>query len=112
MKRCTTPQHTFTMPVEMPQGTEYTIVYAQGEEYKEKFLFEVKTNECDGRVVSVLLTKEQTALFDETPRWQNGVYEPYPVHIQIEYTTPGGETDKSNIITVPLERCLPKGGGV
>ena len=106
MKRGTTPQHTFTMPVEMPQGTEYTIVYAQGEDYKENILFEVKTTECDGRAVSVRLTQEQTRKFDFTPHWQNGVLEPYPVKIQLGYKTPGNETDWCDIITTTVERCL------
>lgn len=114
MIRGTTPQHTFTMPVEMPNGTEYRIVYAQGEDYKENILFEVETKDCavDGCKVSVRLTKEQTLLFDQTPHWQNGVFEPYPVKIQLGAKTPGGETLWSRIITTTVERCLRKDGVV
>ena len=112
MIRGTTPKHTFTLPFEMPNGAEYRIVYAQGEDHKENILFEVETKDCivSGCAVSVRLTQEQTLLFDATPHWQKGFYTPFPVKIQVGVKTPGGETLWSNIITTTVKRCLRKDG--
>ena len=114
MIRGTTPQHTFTMPVEMPNDTEYRIVYAQGEEYKENILFEVETKDCvvEGLNLTVTLTTEQTLKFDQTPHWYKGQYAPYPVWIQLGYKTPDNEIQWSNIIQTTVERCLRKDGVV
>ena len=112
MIRGTTPQHTFTLPFDPPVGCEYRIVYAQGEDHKEKILFEVETKGCavTGCAVTVRLTQEQTLLFDCTPHWQNGAYVPYPVKIQFGVKTPGGETLWSNIIATTVDRCLRRDG--
>ena len=114
MVRGSTPRHTFTLPFEPPQGTEFRIVYAQGEENNEVVLFERTTNTCtiDGRKVSVRLTQAETLLFDCTPHYYDGKYEPYPIWIQIGCKTPGDEILWSNIIKTTVERCLKKDGVV
>lgn len=114
MVRGSTPTHTFTLPFAPPQGTEFRIVYAQGEDYKEKNLFEITTERCtiDGKAVRVKLTQEETLLFDCAPVWHNGQYAPLPVKIQIGCKTPGGETLWSNIINTTADRCLKEDGAV
>ena len=109
-----TPTNTFTLPFDPYEGTKYRIVYAQGENRKEKILFEKTTEDCtvNGRVVSVRLTQEETLLFDCTPHYLYGKCEPYPVKIQIGVESPGGDVLWSNIIETPPERCLKRDGVV
>lgn len=114
MIRGTTPHHSFTLPFDPPEGAEYRIVYAQGEDYKEEVLFEIETKDCavDGRKISVHLTQAQTLLFDITPHWQNGKFIPYPLKIQVGCKTPGNDILWSKIITTTVDRCLREDGVV
>ena len=114
MRQGTTPENSFTLPFQLPDGTEYRVVYAQGEEYNETILFEKTTQDCiiEGNKVKVRLTAEETMLFDCTPRWHKNTLAPIPVWIQIGYTTPGGETNWSDIIETTPERVLKKDGVV
>ena len=114
MIRGTTPTHTFTLPFDLPVGTEYRIVYAQGEDHKEVTLFELTTKRCtvNGRVISVKLKRRETLLFDCTPRWWDGKHEPLPVKIQLGVETPGEDILWSRVISTTVERCLRKDGVV
>lgn len=114
MRSGTTPKHTFTLPFDPPADSEYRIVYAQGEDYKENILLELTTERCsvDGRVISVKLEQQETFLFDCTPVYHDGGYSPLPVKIQIGVQTPGADILWSNIITTTVERCLKKDGVV
>ena len=114
MIRGTTPVHTFTLDYEPPDGTRFRIVYAQGEDHKEKVLFE-RTNEnieIDGRTITVKLTAAETLLFDSSPHFSCGKVEPYPVKIQIGTGSPDGIISWSDIIVTTVERCLRKDGAV
>lgn len=114
MIRGTTPTHTFTLDFEPPKGTEYRIVYAQGEDHKENILFELTTKRVtvNGRVLSVKLKREETLLFDCSPKWWDGKHEPLPVKIQLGVETPGNDILWSNIITTTVYRCLRMDGVV
>lgn len=117
MIRGSTPLHTFTLPFDPPEGAQFRIVYAQGEDFKESILFERDTSTCtvDGRNVSVKLTSEETLLFDANLHFVNGIYQIYPVKVQIGVKTVN-ETDEdiiwSNIITTTVDRCLREDGAV
>ena len=113
MKPGTTPVNTFTLPYELPSGTNYRVIYSQGEDYKEVILFERTTESCiiDGKTLIVNLTDKETLLFDDTPRHFQGKYEPYPIKIQIGIQTPSGHKDWSNIIVTTVERVL-RGDGL
>lgn len=114
MRRGTTPTHTFTLPFDPPKGCAIRIIYAQGPDHEEKILFERTgdTIDVDGNVLSVHLTKEETLLFDCSPHWQNGKFEPYPVKGQVGIETIHGDTLWSNIFTTTVDRCLRKDGVV
>lgn len=114
MIRGTTPTHTFTLPFDPPKGTEYRIVYAQGEDHKEKTLFEFTAErvEVSGRVLSVRLKQAETLLFDCSPKWWGCKFEPLPVKIQVGVETPGEDILWSRIITTTVDRCLRKDGVV
>ena len=114
MIRGTTPQHTFTLPFEPPEGSHFRICYGQGQNHKERILFERTTESCrvNGSVVSVRLTAKETLLFDCTPHWIDGEYKALPVKIQFGIKTPGDEVLWSEIIETTVERCLRKDGVV
>lgn len=114
MIRGTTPTHNFTLPFDPPDGAEYRIVYAQGEDYKEKILFEITTGRCNvkDRVISVRLAQSETLLFDCTPVWSTGRLAPPPVKIQVGVQTPGKDILWGKIITTTVDRCLRKDGCV
>ena len=114
MRRGTTPTHTFTLPFDPPNGAEYRIVYAQGEDHKEKTLVELTTNRCtvDGRVISVKLQQAETLRFDCTPVYHSGGYSPLPIKIQLGIQTPGTDILWSEIIVTTVDRCLRKDGVV
>ena len=110
--RGTTPENTFTLPFTPQEGTEYCIVYAQGEEYEEKFLFEKTTKHCtvEGNTITVRLDAKDTLLFDCKPRWNHGRRAPLPIWIQIGLETPSGEKLWSDPIKTTPGRCLKKDG--
>lgn len=114
MIRGSTPQHTFTLPFVPPEGCEYRIVYAQGENYKENILFErtTETITVDGSKLSIRLTSDETLLFNCTPHWHDGRLMPKPVKIQVGVKTPNDEVLWSNIIETTVSRCLRKDGKV
>lgn len=114
MIRGTTPTHTITLPFEPPVGSEYRIVYAQGEDYKEQTLFELTTERCtiNGNVISAKLKREETLLFDCTLHYFSGKYSTLPVKIQIGVQTPGEDILWSNIFTTTVDRCLREDGVV
>lgn len=112
IRRCTTPTHEFTMNPAPLQGSEFCIVYAQGEKYNEEILFECTTEriKVDGNKLYVTLTDEETAKFDCTPVWANGKLAPLPVAIQIGVKTQGGQKNWGDIIYTTVGRCLKKDG--
>lgn len=114
MIRGTTPSHNFTLPFEPPPGSEYRIVYAQGDDHKEKILLELTTERCsvEGSVVAVKLKREETLLFDCTPVYHSGGFSALPVKIQIGVQTPGEDILWSKIITTAVDRCLREDGVV
>lgn len=87
-------------------------MYAQGEDNKEKILFELTTGRCSivGSVVTVKLKREETLLFDCTPVYHSGGFSALPVKIQIGVQTPGEDILWSHIIDTTVERCLRKDG--
>lgn len=108
MRRGTTPTHTFTLPFSVPEGSRIRIVYAQNDE----IILERTTETCsvDGQTVVIRLTDAETLLFDCSPHWVDGKYEPYMVEIQIGIKTPSGDKLWSDIITDTPERCIRKDG--
>lgn len=114
IKRGTTPEHSFTLPFTLPEGTEYRIVYAQGEKYKEKILFEKTTEDItvDGDTLVVELKAEETLLIDCTPKWVGGKFEPPPVKVQVGYRTPGSKIMWSEILEKAPGRLLKEDGEV
>ena len=113
MRIGTTPRHTFTLPFDPPQGSDYRVVYAQGPEYDEKIILDLGTDRCqiDGRNISVDLTQDETLRFSCAPCWHNG-REPQPVSIQIGIATPGDTVMWSDIIKTTVERILKEDGRV
>ena len=114
MIRGPTPTNEFERPFDPPDGAEYRIVYAQGEDYSERILFELTTERLtiNGRTISVKLTHEETLLFDcsYVPRY--GRRTPPPVKIQIGMQTPSNDIVWSDIIVTTVDRCLRKDGVV
>ena len=94
MRRGTTPTHTFTLPFDTGMVAKANILYAQDEEVKIKKTEADAT--MDGKVISVKLTQGDTLLLDCKKA----------VEIQIRVLTPGGDALNSDIIRVPVERCL------
>ena len=109
----TTPKHTFLLPFAPPQGSEFYIIYAQGEKFKEKVLFEIKTERCQVRdkTLEVKLTKEETLKFDQTPQLKQGIYVILPAWIQVGIKTPAGDILWSEPIQTSVERLLKQNGG-
>lgn len=94
MKRGTTPTHTFTIPFDVDMISCVRILYAQDEQVKL-----VKTGDdvaMSGNAVSVKLTQEDTLLLECKKS----------VEIQIRVLTVDGDAVNSDIIRVPVERCL------
>lgn len=94
MKRGTTPTHTFTLPFETDMIQKLHILYAQDEQVK------IRKTEADctkeGNAISLTLTQEDTLLLECKKT----------VEIQVRVLTLGGEALNSDIIRVPVERCL------
>ena len=114
IKPGTTPTNKFTLPFTPPTDAKVTVVYAQGEKYKEKMLFEKKGESCkfEGNVLLVRLEKEDTLLIDSTPKWSHGRYAPLPVWIQIGFEMPDGTTLWSHVIEATPGRVLKPDGVV
>lgn len=112
IRRCTTPTHRFILKNEPPKGSQFCIVYTQGEMYKEKVLFERTTDTItvDGKRLLVTLTSEETAMFDCTPVWVNGKLAPLPIAIQIGVKTLDGKKIWTDIVYTTVGRCLKKDG--
>lgn len=94
MKRGTTPTHTFTLPFGTDMIQKLHVLYAQDEQVK------IKKTEADatfeGNSVAVKLTQEETFSLECKKA----------VEIQIRVLTLGGEAMNSDIIRVPVDRCL------
>ena len=108
----TTPKHTFTLPFDPPASSQFCVVYAQGKEYEEKIVLELRTDRCtvEGRKIEVRLRQEETLKFDQKPHQQFGAFEPYPVKIQIGIETPNRETLWSKVTTTTVDRLLKESG--
>ena len=108
MRRGTTPTHTFTLPFELPEGSEVCFVYAQN----EVVLVERTTETCTikGNTVTLRLTDKETLLFDQEPHYIDGKYEPYMIEVQIGIKTPSGDKLVSDIMQDTPDRIIRKDG--
>lgn len=94
MKRGTTPTHTFTLPFDTSLLSVVRVIYAQ---LCKTVL--VKTGEdldLSGNTVTVRLSQEDTLLFNCS----------HPVEIQIRVATAAKDVLNSDIMRVPVGRCL------
>lgn len=92
MKRGTTPTHTFTLPFDTSIISKCRVIYSQNDDAKI-----TKTDvTMSGNTVSVKLTQEDTFAL-ECSKF---------VEIQLRVLTLGGEALNSDIIRVPVDRCL------
>ena len=115
IRRGTTPEHTITLPFEVPAGAYLRIVYAQADEKSvdgERVLFEKTEKDCtvSGKTVSTKLTADETLRFDCGVHFYNGRLQTLPVFIQLGIETKEGEKAWSHIIVTTVERCLRKDG--
>lgn len=91
MIRGTTPTHTFTLPFDSIMIAKARIIYSQNDN-----IVLTKTPTIDGNTLSVKLTQEDT--FKLNPN--------HSVEIQVRVLTPGNDSLASEIIRVPVSRCL------
>lgn len=94
MNRGTTPTHTFTLPFDASILSQVRIIYAQMGR-----VVLVKTGEdviLSGNTVKTKLTQEETLSFNCA----------HPVEIQVRVLTLAGDAQNSDIIKVPVSRCL------
>lgn len=94
MIRGSTPKHIFNLPIDTNNLSKIKIIYAQDDVIL--FTKEKDVCTCDGRVVSVRLTQEETFLFDCKKA----------VQIQIRAVTVGGDVLPSKIKLVSVGKCL------
>lgn len=108
----TTPQHNFTLSFKPPEGSKFNVVYAQGEKYKEKVLFELDSERCqlEEQTLMVKLTQEETLKFSQIPVQKQGTLIVPPAWIQIGIKTPTGDILWSDIIQTTVERLLKVNG--
>ena len=94
MIRGSTPTHRFKLPIDTKNLSKIKIIYAQADE----ILFEKDLNACtcDGDVVTVKLTQEETFKFDCKK----------DVQIQLRVRTTSGDVIPSNIKIVDVGKCL------
>lgn len=94
MIRGTTPTHSFELPFDTEIIDKVKIVYAQD----DIVIFEKKKEACacDGNLIEVCLSQEETLRFDCKKN----------VQIQIEVKTKDGKVLKSEIISVFVGKCL------
>ena len=94
MRRGTTPTHTFVLPFDVSTISKLHVLYAQDEQVKIR---KTETDvTLDGNKVVLTLTQEDTLLLECKKT----------VEIQIRVLTAGGDALNSDIIRVPVERCL------
>lgn len=92
MKRGTTPTHTFALPFDVDMIEKVRVLYSQNDELKL-----TKTDAAlDRNTVTVKLTQEDTF------KLESGLV----VDIQLRVLTVDGDALNSDIIRVPVERCL------
>lgn len=94
MNRGTTPTHTFTIPFDAGFVENVRVLYAQ----KDKVVFckEGKACNLEGNTVRVDLTQEETFLFSCQDL----------VQIQIRVKTHDSKVHLSDIMLVPVGKCL------
>jgi hypothetical protein len=90
--RGTTPLHIFTLPFDTEQIDKVRIIYAQD----DRVIFTKEQCKCEGKVVSVKLTQEETLKFDCRKK----------VQIQMRILTKDGDALVSAIRSVVVEKCL------
>ena len=92
--RGTTPEHTFTLPVDTGTLKSVRVIYAQG---GNKIMTKEGTKiTLSGNTVKVRLTQADTFRFDHKKT----------VEIQVRALTNGGDVLNSEIFTETVERCL------
>lgn len=94
MRRGTTPTHTFTLPFDTGLLKCVRVIYAQMNQ-----VVLVKTGEdltLEGNTVRTALSQEETLSFSCNK----------PVEIQVRILTLAGDAQNSDIIKVPVARCL------
>ena len=94
MRKGTTPTHIFTLDVDTSNLTDLRILYAQ----EEALVLEKTLTDCvlEDDAVSVTLTEDETFLFAP------GI----PVKIQVRIRLDDGSVLTSDLITIPVKRCL------
>ena len=96
MKRGTTPTHTFTLPFDATMIAKARVLYSQNDAVILRK--EGSDITIDGNTLVVRLSQEDTFKF--TLGFQKYV------EIQVRVLTPANESIVSDIIRVPVDRCL------
>jgi hypothetical protein len=94
MIRGTTPTHTFNLPLDVSLIKEIKIIYAQSDIQ----LFCKRKSDCvlEGTTVKTTLSQEETFKFDCKKM----------VQIQIRALTTDGRAPATEVILVPVDKCL------
>lgn len=94
MIRGTTPTHTFNIPFYASDIEVVKIIYSQN----DNILFTKNTEDClrTAKSIVVKLEQEDTYLFDHN----------YPVQIQLRVKLTNGDVRSTNVIYVPVGKCL------
>lgn len=94
MIRGTTPTHIFTLPFDTEIVKKCRVIYSQNDEIKLKK--EIDDVTLQGNSISLKLTQENTFALESTKN----------VEIQLRVLTVDNESLISDILTVPVTKCL------
>lgn len=94
MRRGTTPTHIFTVPFDTSMVSKVRVVYSQ--DTTPVIVKETEDCTLKGNEISVKLSQEDTLAFD---------YSKF-VNIQIRVLTLGNDALTSDVIMIPIGRCL------
>lgn len=98
MRRYTTPKHIYKMPFDTSVIAKVRIIYAQN----EVIILTKEASDCkiEADTVTVILSQEETALFDCKKQF---------TEIQMHILTTGGQSLVSKPLKVSVEKCLDEG---
>lgn len=94
MIRGTTPQHTFTLPLDPDLISEIRIIYAQGG--VKMFVKELADGVIDGQKLVMRLTQQETLSLDHS----------MPVEVQMRILTVGNDALASKPKALPVDMLL------